>query len=72
MVRRLTAHMQTGRFHDADEVTKKPWMPSTMSRGIADDRDRCCGAGGITGLALSGHRSNAARVRLTNLRDVAL
>ncbi|HEY3826314.1 MAG TPA: hypothetical protein VGL82_17230 [Bryobacteraceae bacterium] len=29
LVQRVNAHIQTGHFHDADELLEKPLMPST-------------------------------------------
>jgi Arc/MetJ-type ribon-helix-helix transcriptional regulator len=61
LVQRVNAQIRSGHFHDVDDLIEKALDAlDERTPGALAATDRRGGAGGITGLAISGHRSHAA------------
>jgi Arc/MetJ-type ribon-helix-helix transcriptional regulator len=74
LVQRVNAHIQTGHFHDVDELFEKA-LDALDERTTAPARDTRTGADLIAALQASPYREleiEPPRVRLANVRDVVL
>jgi Arc/MetJ-type ribon-helix-helix transcriptional regulator len=75
LVRRVNARIQTGQFHDADELLEKALDALDERTTAIPARDTRTGADLIAALQSSPYREleiEPPRVRLTNVRDVVL
>ena len=73
LVQRVTAHIQTGQFHDADELIEKAL--DALEEHTAAAPTTATGAVVLAALQASPYPDidlTPPRVRLTNVRDVAL
>jgi hypothetical protein len=74
LVQRVNAHIQTGHFHDADELIEKA-LDALDEQVIAAAPATATGAVVLAALQASPYRDidlTPPRVRLTNVRDVVL